>query len=237
MASGSANGVDTEDPVAVGELAKRTGVSTATINYYVNIGLLPRPEKTGQTRALYPASHAQLIEHIKALKGRGLPLRVIKKVLDSDDPASELGISGESESEEEEFGNDEPTAPMSRDRLLRESGLTTGLFGRLVKAGLLRRPHRVKGRNGLYDRHDLAAARACALLLQAGVGMDVLARHAEFEPVARAEAHFLAEHLAVAGSARVADDRSRVIEASFDGMRRYLRRVNVESAYPGWLPD
>ena len=237
MASGSANGADTEDPVAVGELAKRTGVSTATINYYVNIGLLPRPEKTGQTRALYPASHAQLIEHIKALKGRGLPLRVIKKVLDSDDPASELGISEENESAAEEFGNDEPTAPMSRDRLLRESGLTAGLFERLVRAGLLRRSHRVKGRNGMYDRHDLAAARACALLLQAGVGLDVLARHAEFEPVARAEAHFLAEHLAVAGSARVADDRSRVIEASFDGLRRYLRRVNVESAYPGWLPD
>ena len=237
MASGSANGVDTEDPVAVGELAKRTGVSTATINYYVNIGLLPRPEKTGQTRALYPASHAQLIEHIKELKGRGLTLKVIKKVLDSDDPASELGISGESESAEEEFGNDEPTAPMSRDRLLRESGLTTGLFERLVRAGLLRRSHRVKGRNGVYDRHDLAAARACAVLLQVGVGLDVLARHAEFEPVARAEAHFLAEHLAVAGSARVADDRSRAIEASFDGLRRYLRRVNVESAYPGWLAD
>ena len=237
MASGSANGVDTEDPVAVGELAKRTGVSTATINYYVNIGLLPRPEKTGQTRALYPASHAQLIEHIKELKGRGLTLKVIKKVLDSDDPASELGISGESESAEEEFGNDEPTAPMSRDRLLRESGLTAGLFERLVRAGLLRRSHRVKGRNGVYDRHDLAAARACAVLLQVGVGLDVLARHAEFEPVARAEAHFLAEHLAVAGSARVADDRSRVIEASFDGLRRYLRRVNVESAYPGWLAD
>ncbi len=237
MASGSANGVDTEDPVAVGELAKRTGVSTATINYYVNIGLLPRPEKTGRTRALYPASHAQLIEHIKELKGRGLTLKVIKKVLDSDDPASELGISGESESAAEEFGNDEPTAPMSRDRLLRESGLTTGLFERLVRAGLLRRSHRVKGRNGSYDRHDLAAARACAVLLQVGVGLDVLARHAEFEPVARAEAHFLAEHLAVAGSARVADDRSRAIEASFDGLRRYLRRVNVESAYPGWLPD
>lgn len=237
MASGSANGVDTEEPVAVGELAKRTGVSTATINYYVNIGLLPRPEKTGQTRALYPASHAQLIEHIKELKGRGLTLKVIKKVLDSDDPASELGISGESESAAEEFGNDETTAPMSRDRLLRESGLTAGLFERLVRAGLLRRSHRVKGRNGMYDRHDLAAARACAVLLQAGVGLDVLARHAEFEPVARAEAHFLAEHLAVAGSARVADDRARAIEASFDGLRRYLRRVNVESAYPGWLPD
>ena len=237
MACGSANGVETEDPVAVGELAKRTGVSTATINYYVNIGLLPRPEKTGQTRALYPASHAQLIEHIKELKGRGLTLKVIKKVLDSDDPASELGISGESESAAEEFGNDEPTAPMSRDRLLRESGLTAGLFERLVRAGLLRRSHRVNGRNGMYDRHDLAAARACAVLLQAGVGLDVLARHAEFEPVARAEAHFLAEHLAVAGSARVADDRSRAIEASFDGLRRYLRRVNVESAYPGWLAD
>ncbi len=237
MATESANGVDTGDPVAVGELARRTGVSTATINYYVNMGLLPRPEKTGRTRALFPASHAQLIEYIRVLKGRGLPLRVIKKVLDSDDPASELGISGESDSAAEQSGDAESAAPMSKDQLMRNSGLTAGLFERLTKAGLLRRPDRVKGRNDVYDRHDLAAARACVSLLRAGVSLDVLARHAEFEPVARAEAHFLAEHLAVAGSVRVAYDRSRVIEASFDGLRRYMRRVQVDSVYPGWLAD
>ena len=237
MTSGSTSGVDSGDPVAVGELSKRTGISAAAINYYVNIGLLPRPEKTGQTRALYPASHAQLIEHIMELKGRGLPLKVIKKVLNSDDPASELGISGDSDSGARQSGNGDPAAPVSRDRLLRDSGLTAGLIDRLTRAGLLRRPHRVNGRNGMFDRHDLAAARACALLLQAGVNMDALARHAEFEPVARAEAHFLAEHLAVAGSVRIADERTRIIEESFDGLRRYLRRVQVESAYPGWLAE
>ena len=237
MTSGSTSSMDGGDPIAVGELSRQTGVSTATINYYVNIGLLPRPEKTGQTRALYPASHAQLIERIKALKARGLPLKVIKQVLHSDDPASELGVARQDETSTPLSLDPSPAEPVSRDRLSRESGLTDGLVNRLVRAGLLRRPRRLNGQIGMFDRHDLSAARACAYLLQAGVDLETLERHAEFEPVARAEAHFLAEHLALTGSARAEDDRSRVIEESFDGLRRYLRRAQVESAYPGWLAD
>ena len=237
MTSGSNSDIDGGDPIAVGELSRQTGVSTATINYYVNFGLLPRPEKTGQTRALYTASHAQLIERIKGLKARGLPLKVIKQVLHSDDPVSDLGISGESGGAAQPSPDAEAAEPVSRERLLRESGLPDGLVNRLMRAGLLRRPRRLNGQFGMFDRHDLSAARACAFLLQAGVNLDTLARHADFEPVARAEAHFLAEHLALAGSARVADDRARVVEESFDGLRRYLRRVQVEAAYPGWLAD
>ncbi len=237
MTSGSTGGVDDGDPIAVGELSRRTGVSTAAINYYVNIGLLPRPEKTGQTRALYPASHAKLIEHIKELKARGLPLRVIKKVLNSDDPAFELGVSPRTESSARRPRDPGPAEPVSRDRLLRETGLTDGLLNRLTRAGLLSRPRRLNGQIGMFDRHDLAAARACAFLLQAGVDLETLERHAEFEPVARAEAHFLAEHLALTGTARSRDDRSRNVEDAFAGLRRYLRRVQVESAYPGWLAD
>ena len=237
MTSGSNSGYDGGDSVAVGELSSLTGISTATINYYVNFGLLPRPEKTGQTRALYTAAHAQLIERIKALKARGLPLKVIRQVLHSDDPASDLGISGKSDSAAKPPTDPYTTEPVSREWLLRESGLTDGLVNRLVRAGLLRRPRRLNGQVGMFDRHDLSAALACAYLLKAGVNLDTLARHAEFEPVARAEAHFLAEHLALAGSARVADDRARVIEESFDGLRKYLRRVQVEAAYPGWLAD
>lgn len=237
MTTGSTSGVDGGDPIAVGELSRRTGVSTAAINYYVNIGLLPRPEKTGQTRALYPASHAQLIEHIKELKARGLPLKVIKTLLNSDDPASELGVSQQSEPSSQRSREPGPAEPVSRDRLLRESGLTDGLLNRLMRAGLLSRPRRLNGQIGMFDRHDLAAARACAYLLQAGVDLETLERHAEFEPVARAEAHFLAEHLALTGAARAADDRSRTVQEAFDGLRRYLRRVQVESAYPGWLAD
>ena len=162
---------------------------------------------------------------------------MIRQVLHSEDPASDLGISGKSDSAAKPSADPHATDPVSRDRLLTESGLTDGLVNRLVRAGLLRRPRRLKGQVGMFDRHDLSAARACAYLLQAGVNLDTLARHAEFEPVARAEAHFLAEHLALAGSARVAGDRARVIEESFDGLRKYLRRVQVEAAYPGWLAD
>ncbi len=237
MTSGSTSGIDGGGPVAVGELSRLTGVTTATINYYVNIGLLPRPQKTGQTRALYTASHAQLIERIKGLKARGLPLKVIRQVLHSDDPAAELGVTQQSETAAQTPRDLDPAEPVSRERLLKESGLTDSLVNHLMRAGLLRRPRRLNGQVGMFDRHDLSAARACAYLLQSGVNLDTLARHTEFEPVARAEAHFLAEHLALAGSARIADNRARVIEESFDDLRRYMRRAQVEAAYPGWLAD
>ena len=237
MTSGSTSDVNGGEPIAVGELSRQTGVSTATINYYVNFGLLPRPEKTGQTRALYTAAHAKLIEHIKALKARGLPLKVIRQVLHSDDPASELGVSRQGETPAQRPRDVGPAEPVSRERLLKESGLTGDLVSHLMRAGLLRRPRRLNGQAGMFDRHDLSAARACAYLLQAGVNLDTLGRHAEFEPIARAEAHFLAEHLALTGSVRARDDRSRAVEESFDGLRRYMRRVQVEAAYPGWLAD
>ena len=60
--------------MSVGELSRRTGVTTATINYYVRIGVLPPPRKTSQTRALYPAHFETLIGKIKELQGAGLNL-------------------------------------------------------------------------------------------------------------------------------------------------------------------
>ncbi|MBT6706807.1 MAG: MerR family transcriptional regulator, partial [Chloroflexi bacterium] len=54
--------------LAVGELSNRTGVTTATINYYVRIGVLPPPRKTSPTRALYPADFENRINKIKELQ-------------------------------------------------------------------------------------------------------------------------------------------------------------------------
>ena len=42
-----------ESGMAVGELSRRTGLSTAAINFYVREGLLPPPVKTSATRAVY----------------------------------------------------------------------------------------------------------------------------------------------------------------------------------------
>jgi len=67
----------TEPPLTSKELLERTGISRATLNNYVSLGLLPRPDVrnpgTGKTPRLgyFPASALATIEQVNRLKKRG----------------------------------------------------------------------------------------------------------------------------------------------------------------------
>jgi len=75
---------DNTHMLRAGQVAKRAGVSTATIKHYVNEGLIPKPLKTGKTMAYYDETCVDRIKLIKKLqKEKFLPLDVIKRVLDS----------------------------------------------------------------------------------------------------------------------------------------------------------
>ena len=69
----------------ISELARRAGVSTATVKHYLRQGLLPRPHKTGRTMAYYDVSCVRRIRRIKALqRERFLPLDIIKRMIDTE---------------------------------------------------------------------------------------------------------------------------------------------------------
>jgi DNA-binding transcriptional MerR regulator len=69
----------------MGELARASGVSAATIKHYLREGLLPEPVKTSRNMAYYPAEFVDRIKLIKQLQEeRYMPLRVIKDLLDED---------------------------------------------------------------------------------------------------------------------------------------------------------
>ena len=70
-----------EENMTIGELSKRTGLSTQTIHYYLKEGLLPDPVKTSKTWAYYTYDHVERINMIKNLKERYFfPLKVIKGI-------------------------------------------------------------------------------------------------------------------------------------------------------------
>jgi DNA-binding transcriptional MerR regulator len=70
------------DLLKVGQLAKASGVSIATIKFYLREGLLPRPTlKTSRNMAWYDRSFIERIRAIKRMQERFLPLRVIKQLL------------------------------------------------------------------------------------------------------------------------------------------------------------
>ena len=71
------------DLIKMSELSKRTGVSGATIRYYIKEGLLPPPaEKTSKNMAYYDISMVEKVKAIKELQSsRFLPLKVIKDMI------------------------------------------------------------------------------------------------------------------------------------------------------------
>ncbi|WP_102225118.1 MerR family transcriptional regulator [Acidimangrovimonas sediminis] len=59
----------------IGELAKRSGLSTHTIRYYERIGLLPVADRDAGGRRDYDAEILAWIEFLDRLKTTGMPIR------------------------------------------------------------------------------------------------------------------------------------------------------------------
>ncbi len=220
----------TEPGISVGELSRRTGITTATINYYVRLGVLPSPVKTSKTRAIYPAHFENLISRIRQLQEAGLNLAGIKQVVNGD-PNSPLAAA--MPSDRGATASLPASGPISIVDFLDQSGLDSDLYDNLLAANLIRRPRTGTDGAPAHDRRDLSAARAYARLASAGIQYALLERHTEYEPLSKAEALFLAEHLGAA-SRRSPTTQPVHLVAAFDAIRRYLRSLQLDEAYPEW---
>lgn len=222
-----------EHGMPVSELSRRTGLSTAAINFYVREGLLLPPVKTSATRATYDESYVDRINRINELKEQGLTLKVIARVLDNPDPAGELGIAPPAQQERRRA----PQAPVDIEMFVKETGLTGEQVYNALDLGLLDPIEGRRVESGLrFDIRDISTGRALARLLAAGVGFDLLARHAaEFEPLTRAETHFLAEHVAAVRRTDTSRKGMQETAAAFARVRDYLRARQFAKAYPDWL--
>jgi DNA-binding transcriptional MerR regulator len=70
-----------EQPLTIGELARRTGVATSALRYWDGIGLLPAPVRVaGQRR--YPPSSVDLVGEILLLRDAGYNLPEIATVIE-----------------------------------------------------------------------------------------------------------------------------------------------------------
>lgn len=78
---GSGSGVKDEGPtLSIGELAQRTGVSTRTIRYYEELGILPTPERTSGGTRRYPREYVFYVEGARNLKELGFGLEEIAEL-------------------------------------------------------------------------------------------------------------------------------------------------------------
>ncbi len=64
--------------LTISQLERASGIPRSTIHYYVREGLLPQPQKTGGTRALYSQDHVRLLQRIQQAKASGRSLSEIR---------------------------------------------------------------------------------------------------------------------------------------------------------------
>jgi len=78
----------------IGEVESLTGFSRRTVHYYLQMGLLHPPEKTGKTMSYYDELHIRKLKQIGTLKKQGLSLFAIRKQIsvqtESNSPGSQL---------------------------------------------------------------------------------------------------------------------------------------------------
>jgi DNA-binding transcriptional MerR regulator len=77
-------GLDIAEALSISALEKETGVSRSTIHFYLREGLLPQPQKTAASRALYTQDHVRLLLRIRELKRAGHSLGDIRRSLADD---------------------------------------------------------------------------------------------------------------------------------------------------------
>src|SRR5262249_52189515 len=73
-------GEPTGPSLSIGELAKRTGVSTRTIRYYEELGILPRAQRTDGGTRRYPREYIFYVEGARTLKDLGFGLEEIAEL-------------------------------------------------------------------------------------------------------------------------------------------------------------
>src|ERR1035437_7679928 len=64
--------------VSIGQLARAAGVSSRTIRYYEELGILPEPHRTSGGTRKYPREYCGYIETTLALKDLGFRLEEVK---------------------------------------------------------------------------------------------------------------------------------------------------------------
>ncbi len=132
-----------EGLLKISDLTRETGVSTATIKFYMREGLLPAATlKTGRNMAYYSRTFIDRIRAIKELQQkRFLPLDVIKAILDQNDSVISsrevdtlVGLEG---TFYETVHHTPGRTPLSRDEVIKRYEVAADDLQRSIDMGVL----------------------------------------------------------------------------------------------------
>jgi DNA-binding transcriptional MerR regulator len=187
-----------QEMLKISELAKAAGVSSSTIHYYMQEGLLTPPTRTSRNMAYYLPQCVQEIRLIQELQTKQyLPLSAIKMLIQARQDGQAAGHLVEMRSLVENIfrplDNETPTRNFSLAELATASELPAATLTNLESLGLII-PHPESG--GMrYDEIDLKIAKLVRRWLQIGFQMTDLGVFRPYLEVVRLQTRTLHEML------------------------------------------
>ncbi len=67
--------------ISLQDVSQHTGMSLSSLNYYVNLGLLPIADRRGNRRLFSESQVLQRLREISRFRREGYPLRIIRRQL------------------------------------------------------------------------------------------------------------------------------------------------------------
>jgi DNA-binding transcriptional MerR regulator len=216
------------------ELVAKSGVTKASIQYYIKEGLVPKPIKIRANSAFYTEDHLNDIRLVKELQTkRFLPLSVIKQVMRGG--VGELSVDEKSrfmEIDGKLFRNlkeNTKSKPVTARQLSEQTGVSLRDIRAMERIKIL---HPIKqGKRKLYEEDDIRLVEYWGRALQAGfiealdVSVDDLKILRElWENIVEEETRFFIKHM----SGKVeAEKIIRMVEEGatiFENMGKILHR-------------
>jgi DNA-binding transcriptional MerR regulator len=152
----------------VEQLAATCAVSVDTIRYYQSRGLVPPPTRQGRV-AWYDDRHAERIRQVRALRGKGLTLAAIERVLgDGNDPAdADLALAVAAARGEAAEGD-----LLTLDEFADRSGVPGSLIQAVEREGI--ELGRIQDGQTRYTAADIEMVRGALRLLEYGLPLGEL---------------------------------------------------------------
>ncbi len=171
-ASRPPNPIDDGPMLKMKELVEATGLTKATILYYISEKLLPPPVKTGRNVAFYPSSFIEKTKLIRQLQSEHrLSLSQIKTILKEKDKGKDIDIL--IDFQKEIYGEKEDVK-YTRQSICIESGLSAPQLKKAISLQLI-----IPQTDSEFDNEDLVIARRLKEFLDYGLSLEDLAHYPE----------------------------------------------------------
>ncbi len=152
----------------VEQLAAACDVSVDTVRYYQSRGLLPPPDREGRL-AWYGPEHARRIRDIRTLRGKGLTLAAIRRVLDGDLGRADADLAAAVHAARG-TGDQEELLPL--EEFAQRSGVPASLIQAVEREGI--KLGRTVGDQERYTASDIEMVRGALRLLEFGLPLGEL---------------------------------------------------------------